>query len=141
MQPPESIMTQQELPEIKLDTESLYMEETFSDRKAGTLRRLMPVKKDGSADDSRPVLFLGQTQLMTQMGVLPISFEVEAQTLEEALEKFPEAAKEGIKRTIEEIQEMRREAASSIVVPGRGTGGLSGTGGPGGIPGGGLQMP
>ena len=131
-------MIQDELPEIKLDVDGLYREESFTDRRAGILRRLTPVTPDGGNDADRPVLFLGQTQLMTQMGALPVSFEIEAASLEEALEKYPEAAKEGIRQTLEEIQEMRREAASSIVVPEPGAGGLGGAGGAGG---GRIQMP
>ncbi len=124
-------MSANELPEIKLDCENLYLEETFTDQRAGMLRRMTPVKKDGSPDTGRPTLFLGQTQLLTQMGALPISFEVEAATLEEALEKYPEAAKAGIEQTLSELQEMRREAASSLVLPESGMGG-------GGMPGGGM---
>ncbi len=30
------------LPEIKLETESLYREEVFTDRRAGTVRRMTP---------------------------------------------------------------------------------------------------
>lgn len=143
-------ISDEELPEIKLDEDNLYQEETFSDRRAGILRRMTPIKPDGSVDGERKTLFLGQTQLMTQMGALPISFEVEAESLAEALEKFPAAAKEGIKQTMEELQEMRREAASSLYVPGQGGGGMGGggMGGPGGMPGGGglgggggIQMP
>ncbi|SCZ64157.1 hypothetical protein [Thiohalomonas denitrificans] len=129
-------MNQDELPEIKLDAANLYREDTFTDRQAGILRRMTPVNSDGSADDSRPTLFLGQTQLMTQMGALPVSFEMEVETLDEALEQFPEAAKKGIEETLEQLQEMRRESASSIITPGQ-SGGMGGTGGPGG----GLQMP
>lgn len=127
-----------ELPEITLDTDSLYREETYTDRQAGILRCMVPVKTDGSEDTSRPTLWLGQTQLMTQMGVLPVSFEIEAANLAEAIAKFPEAAKEGIRQTFDELQEMRREAASSIVLPGQGGGGLGGVSG-GGMPGGGIR--
>ena len=48
---------EQQLPEIKLDATQLYREEIFTDRKAGTLRRLVPVRSDGSDDGSRPVLW------------------------------------------------------------------------------------
>ena len=63
----------QQLPEIKLDASQLYREEIFTDRKAGTLRRLVPVRSDGSEDASRPVLYSGQTQLLTPAGVLPLA--------------------------------------------------------------------
>ena len=105
------------LPEIKIDATSLYREEVFTDRRAGTLRRLLPVTADGSPDPTRPVLWLGQTQLMTPGGVLPLGFEIEAADLGEAVEKFPAAVKEALEEAIEEAQQMRREAASRIVVP------------------------
>ena len=106
-----------QIPEIKLDVTQLYREDTFTDRKAGTLRRLTPVKSDGSDDSSRPVLFSGQTQLLTPMGVLPLAFELDAATIEDACAKFPEAVKVAIEQAIEEAREMRREQASRIVVP------------------------
>ena len=121
---------QQQLPEIKLDPKDLYREEIFTDRKAGTLRRLVPVKNDGSDDSSRAVLYSGQTQLLTPAGVLPLSFDLEAASIEDACTKFPEAVKVAIEQAIEEAREMRREAASRIVVPG--TGGDMGGAPPGG---------
>ena len=108
---------QPEIPEIKLDAASLYREEIFTDRRAGTLRRMTPVKVDGSVDDARAVLFSGQTQLLTPGGVLPLGFDIEAATLQEALERFPDAVKLALDEAIEEAREMRREAASRIVVP------------------------
>jgi hypothetical protein len=119
-----------QIPEIKLDITQLYREEMFTDRKAGTLRRMVPVLADGSDDTSRTVLYSGQTQLLTPGGVLPLAFELEAVSLEDACNKFPEAVKLAIEQAIEEAREMRREAASRIVVPEAG-------GGMGGPPGGG----
>jgi hypothetical protein len=47
-----------------------------------------------------------------------------------------------VERTMRQLQEMRREAASSIVVPDRMPPGLGGLGGPGGPRGGGkIQLP
>jgi hypothetical protein len=111
-----------QIPEIKLDVTQLYREETFTDRKAGTLRRLTPVLVDGSTDASRTVLFSGQTQLLTPMGVLPLAFELEATSIQDACDKFPEAVKIAIEQAIEEAREMRREQASRIVVPEAGAG-------------------
>jgi hypothetical protein len=108
---------QNDLPEVKLDPAGLYKEETFTDRRAGTLRRLTPVTLEGATDPSRPVLFSGQTQLLTPAGVLPLVFELEASTLEEALQQFPEGVKAALEQAIEEAREMRRESASRIVVP------------------------
>lgn len=127
-----------DLPEIKLDPTSLYREEVFTDRRTGTLRRLTPITIDGATDNSRHVLFSGQTQLLTPAGVLPLVFEIEATTLEEALQKFPEGVKVALEQAIEEAREMRREASSRIVVPDVGAAGV----GPGPVAGGGkIKFP
>lgn len=126
-------------PELTMDPAALYREETYTDRRAGTLRRLTPVQTDGSDDPARPVLYIGQAQILTPMGAMPIAFEIEAESLGEAAEKFGDAANVAVERTARELEELRREAASQIVVPKSGQGGF---GGPGGLPGGGrFQMP
>ncbi len=111
-------MADQQLPEIKLDTDNLYREETFTDQKVGTIRRMTPVTSDGSDDPSRPVQYIGQAQMMTPAGPLPLTFELEASALSEALALFPEAANQALEDTMRELQEMRRQQASQIVVPG-----------------------
>jgi hypothetical protein len=108
---------EQGLPDIKLDANELYREEVFTDRRAGTLRRLVPVTITGADDPARPTLWSGQTQLLTPAGVLPLMFELEAASLADAIEKFPDAVKVALEQAIEEAREMRREAASRIVVP------------------------
>jgi hypothetical protein len=108
---------QNDLPEIELDAKGLYREDVFTDRRAGSIRRLTPITADGAPDATRPVLFSGQTQLLTPAGVLPLGFEIEARTLEEALKKFPEGVKVALEQAIDEARELRREAASRIVVP------------------------
>ena len=122
--------------EIKVDPQSLYLEEIFTDRRVGTIRRLTPVGKDGARDQARAVLYVGETQVLTPAGALPIAFEIGAGSLEEAAEKFGPLAKEAIERTVKELQELRRQAASQIVVP---QGPLPPMGGAGG--GGKIQMP
>ena len=104
--------------DIKIDPSSLYLEEIFTDRRVGTIRRLTPVKKDGTRDTAKAVLYVGETQVLTPAGALPIGFEIGAGSLEEAAEKFGQLAKDAIERTVKELQELRRQAASSIVVPG-----------------------
>ena len=108
---------QNDLPEVQLDLKALYREDVFTDRRAGSIRRLTPVTADGSVDPARPVLFSGQTQLLTPAGVLPLGFEIEAATLEEALKKFPDGVRVALEQAIDEARELRREAASRIVVP------------------------
>jgi hypothetical protein len=129
---------QNDLPDVRLDPAAMYREEIFTDRRAGTIRRLTPVTVDGATDTSRPMLFSGQTQLLTPAGVLPLVFEIEAATLEEALQKFPDGVKVALEQAIDEAREMRREAASRIVVPEVGGGGI----GPGPVQGGGkIKFP
>jgi hypothetical protein len=126
--------------EIKVDPKQLYLEEIFTDRRVGTIRRLTPVKKDGTREPSRAVLYIGETQVLTPAGALPIGFEIGAGSLEEAAEKFGALAKEAIERTVKELQELRRQAASSIVIPQGGLPPAGGLGG-GGLGGGKIQMP
>jgi hypothetical protein len=116
------------------DKANLFREESFTDRKTGTIRKLTPVTADGVPDSSRPILYVGQTQVLTSMGTLPLAFEIEAKSLDEALANFGKGAKEAFERTLRELEEMRRQAASSIVIPERGAGAVP--------PGGGkLQLP
>src|SRR5579864_5925808 len=82
-----------------MDSTQLYREETFTDRKVGTIRRLTPVAADGSADSARPVIFVGQAQVMTPMGAVPISFELDAASLNAAIEKFGAAAESAVQQT------------------------------------------
>ena len=134
--------------QLKMDPESLYREDVYTDRRMGTIRVLSPVTRDGAPDPSRLVLYLGEAQLVTSVGALPIAFEIEARSLGEAAEKFAAAAEVGVERTMRQLQDMRREAASSIVIPDRvppglGGGGLGGPGlgGPGPRGGGKIQLP
>ena len=116
------------LPDIQVDKDALYREDIFTDRKAGTIRRLAPVTAAGDADATRPVLYSGQTQLLTPGGVLPLSFDIEANSLTDAAEKFPAAVHAALEQAIEEAREYRREASSRIVVPDVGGGALPGGG-------------
>jgi hypothetical protein len=116
-------------PELKMDSANLYREEIFTDRKVGTIRVMTPVKSDGSTDASRKVIYVGETQLMTPVGALPLAFEIEADSLGNAAAKFAEVAQVAVERAVRELQEMRRQASSSIVIP---EGIPPGLGGPGG---------
>ena len=118
-----------------MDTDSLYREEVITDQKIGTIRQLIPVTADGETDPARPVMFVGSAQMMTPAGALPLSFRLEASNVAEAVAGFGEAATQALEHTLQELQEMQRQSASSIVVPGQGQGG------PGGFGGGGIQMP
>jgi hypothetical protein len=106
-------------PEISMDASALTREETYTDNRVGTIRKMTPVTLDGEVDSSREVQFVGSTQIMTPGGALPLSFEIETDTLQGAVAGFGDAAKLAVERTMEELKEMQRQQASQIVVPGR----------------------
>jgi hypothetical protein len=135
------MVAKSDLPEVRLDPAGLYREEIFTDRRAGTIRRLTPVTVGGTTDPHRPVLFSGQTQLLTPAGVLPLAFEIEASSLEEALTKFPEGVNAALEQAIDEARELRREAASRIVVPEVGAAGIGPGPGPSPAGGGKIKFP
>ncbi len=116
--------------EPNMDVNDLYREDIYSDRKVGTIRVLTPVKSDGTTDPARATSFVGQAQIMTPAGALPLSFEIDAKNLAEACRGFADAAKVAFEETMKELQELRRQQASSIVVPDAGTAtALTGQGG------------
>ena len=84
--------------ELNLDLAGMFLEETFTDRRVGTMRRLTPVKSDGTPDSARKIIYVGETQVMTPMGALPIAFEIDAASLDEAAGKFGSLAKTAIER-------------------------------------------
>jgi len=128
--------------DAKMDATSLYREEIYTDRAAGTIRVLVPVTRDGGPDQSRPTVYIGEAQILTNMGPLPISFEIEATSLGAAVQKYGDAAKEGVERAVRELQELRRQASSSIVLPGSGSAaGLGGGMPPSGLGGGKIKLP
>ena len=113
-------MADSEVQDIQMDAANLYREESYTDLKAGTMRKLVPVKADGSDDPAREPIFTAATQVMTPGGVLPLSGEVEgAKTLADAVAGFAPAIKQAIADLREEMAAMQRERASQIVVPGR----------------------
>ena len=116
--------------EIKMDPKDLYREEVFTDRRIGTIQRLTPVDGDGQAVDGGTAIYLGQTQLMTPAGALPLSFEIQAASLAQAAEMFADGASVAMEEAVKRLEELRREQSSSIIVPGAG----------GNAAGGGLHM-
>ena len=126
--------------EPKMDANSLFREEVSTDRQTGTIRRLSPVKADGSPDPARKASYMGEAHLMTSAGALPLTFEIEAASLGEAAEKYGVSVKVAYEQALAEFQELRRRASSGLVLPGQGgdLGGMGGGMGPGGLPPGGL---
>ena len=110
--------SQKPLADLEVDIDNLYREESYTDLKAASIRRMVPIKRDGSDDEGRPALYLGETTILSARGPLPVSAPIEAANLEEALEKFPDAIQAAVERLIEEAREMQRQEMNRIVVPG-----------------------
>ena len=108
----------QRLDEIRADLGNLHREDVFSDMRLATIRRFQPVGPDGSHDPSRPTTYIAETTIVSQLGPIPVQSPIEADSLKDAFLKFPEAIKAAVDRLSERAQEMRREEASRIVVPG-----------------------
>ena len=54
---------------------------------------------------------------MTNMGALPVTFDIEADNLADAVANYGDAARAGIERTMKELQDLRRQASSGLIVP------------------------
>jgi hypothetical protein len=122
-----------------MDATDLWREDTYTDRKVGTIRVVTPVKADGSPDPSRQAVYVGQAQIMTPAGVLPLSFEIDAKNLADACAAFSDGAKVAFEETMKELQEIWRQQASSIGIPDAGA--AAALGQPGGPPRGKIQFP
>lgn len=120
-----------------MDAADLWKEEAFTDRKIGAIRRLTPVKPDGTTDLSRKTVFVGEATLMTPAGNLPLTFEIPAADLAAAAAGYGECLEKAFAEAMEELQEMRRRASSQIVLP---KGGIPDLGGGGLPPGGKLKL-
>jgi hypothetical protein len=110
----------------EFDKQGLYREDSFTDRRVGNIRQLTPVTVAGERDESRPVLYMGATQVMTGAGPVPLNFDIPAENLGEAADKFGEAAEKAVEDMAARLEALRREQASSIVVPGQKRPGNSG---------------
>jgi hypothetical protein len=110
--------------DFTVDRKNLYREESFTDLKVATIRRLIPVHTDGTDDNSRTPIFLGHTQLMSPEGPVPLQARLVANSIEEAMGEFPKTMENALAQVVENLKELqKREAAekdeSRIIVPGR----------------------
>ena len=108
----------QRIDQISADLDNLHREDVFSDMRLATIRRLQPIRPDGSHDPTRPTTYIAETTIVSQLGPIPVQAPIEADSLKDAFLKFPEAIKAAVDRLSERAQEIRREEASRIVVPG-----------------------
>jgi len=111
--------------DFTVDQKNLFREESITDLKVASIRRLVPIQADGSDDTTRSPIFVGSTQLMTPEGPLPLQARLQANSLAEAYREFPGAMQRALKEMVAQLQQLRREQAkqkkesSRIIVPGR----------------------
>ena len=111
--------------DFTVDKNNLYREEGLTDMKVASIRRLVPIKPDGSEDPSRTSIFMGHSQVMTPEGPLPLQAQLSANNLAEAFEVFPDAMQQALTEMVQHLQEMHRKEQekkkddSRIIVPGR----------------------
>jgi hypothetical protein len=110
---------------VRFNQQNLHREEVFSDLTVGSIRQLTPVKPNGEPDKTRPLLFVGQSQIYTQHGPMPVEFPIDAKNLQLAMEKFPSAMEEFVAHLVEQAKEMQRQEQSRLIVPGGSTAGGS----------------
>ena len=95
--------------DFTIDQSNLYREESITDLKVASIRKMVPIKADGTEDTSRSPVFIGNSQLMTPEGPLPIQAKLTATTLEDAMKEFPQAMKKSLDETIEHFRQMQQE--------------------------------
>ena len=102
-----------EKPKINLnvDRDNLYREDSVTDVKVAAIRRLTPIKADGSDDDNRDPMFMGQTQLMSPSGPILLQSLLEARTLEEAMDKFPDAMQKEVDKAMAQAEKNHKKKA------------------------------
>jgi len=111
--------------DFTVDKKNLYREESFTDLKVASIRRLIPVNQDGTDDRSRAPILMGHTQLMSPEGPVPIQSRLMANNLVEAMDEFPGAMQKALGELVENIKELQKKEASQkkddsrIIVPGR----------------------
>ena len=89
---------------LNIDRNNLYREDSVTDIKVAAIRRLTPIKSDGSDDDSRASIFMGQTQLMSPSGPILLQSLLEAKTLEEAMDNFPIAMQKEVDKAMAQAE-------------------------------------
>ena len=109
--------------DFQVDKENLFREETITDLKIATIRKLVPIKADGSDDMDRDIIFIGTTQLSTPQGPIPMQALLKVNTFEDAMDAFPEAMEAETQKVVENFRKMHEQQKkaqdSRIIVPGR----------------------
>ena len=101
--------------DFTVSRDNLYREESFTDIKVAAIRRLVPVKPDGSDDESRATMFMAQTQIMTPGGPFLLQAMLKAETIEEAMDEFPAAMQVQMNKMIAAAEQQHEKQDSQII--------------------------
>lgn len=118
-------MNEQEGIDFKVDTSNLYREDSITDLRVASIRRMVPITADGQDDPSRSPVFFGHTQIITPQGPLPLQAKLMANNMGEAIAAFPDAMQQEMTKMVQQIRQMQEEEQkkqnndSRIIVPGR----------------------
>lgn len=111
--------------DFTVDKDNLYREESITDLKVASIRRLVPINIDGTEDASRTPVFMAQTQLMSPEGPVPLQSALKAGSIEEATDEFPGAMQQALEEVVKQLKNAREKQMreqnedSRIIVPGR----------------------
>jgi hypothetical protein len=96
-------------PRFAINRNNLYREQAITDYEKANIKKLVPIKADGSPDTSRTTIFYGHAQLLTPVGPYPIQARLAAKNLSEAFDELPNAIEQAIKEALEELHKMNIE--------------------------------
>lgn len=104
---------QQQNQEQKIDftvnTKELYHEENITDLKVASIKRMIPIKPDGTKDESRTAQFYGYSQLVSPQGPIPIQAPLPANNLQEAIDIFPDIMQKALDEMLEKARQMQEQ--------------------------------
>jgi len=115
--------TEQEEPSGPLsETIQLFKHESFTDGNLVYIDVMTPIKLSGtgkvSIDKERKKTFIGKTQVDFSGKVGPYTFMIEdSNNVKEAIDKFDDALEAALDRTREQVENMRKEQESKVIVP------------------------
>ena len=95
--------------DFSVSKDNLFREETITDLKVASIRQLIPIKPDGTRDESRTPLFFGHSQLVSPQGPVPLRAPLAANNIQDAIEVFPQAMREDLDAMVKKIQDMQKK--------------------------------
>jgi hypothetical protein len=105
--------------DFSVNRKNLYKEEAFTDMEGASIRRLTPIKADGTRDKKRALVFFGHTQLLLSHGAVPVHCFLKAKNLDQAFKQFPLAMKESVEKVIKDLEAVEERGDSRIIMPGQ----------------------